>query len=102
MTIQKFWSADATLENKIEKHLVDEVNKRGALCWKLAILNAGGFPDRTVLAPVGRIWFIELKQREQRAGRLQRYIHQLLTGLGFQVLLIDTMDKADEFIAENL
>lgn len=85
-------------ESKIEKHLVEEVEKLGGWAIKFVPTFAAGFPDRIVLLPRGRIFFIELKAPGQKARPLQILIHKKLSRLGFEVLVLDSIHSVNQFI----
>jgi len=85
-------------ENKIEVFLKAEVEKLGGLCIKFLATYFTGIPDRLVLLPGGRMYFVELKAPGKKPARRQPYVITLLQKLGFNVLVIDTIDKVNAFI----
>ena len=85
-------------EKLIEKYLRLEVEKLGGLCKKWNCEGWNGVPDRIVLFPYGKIYFIELKKTGARPRALQEYRHQQLEKLGFTVLVLDSTLSIDEFI----
>ena len=89
------------LESDVEKHLCKRV-KSELHGWALKFVSPGqnGVPDRVILVPKGRIYFVETKAPGKKLRRLQEYVCGLITQLGFKVLRIDTKAKVDAFISE--
>lgn len=86
------------LERDIEKKLRDTVRKHGGQCLKWNCPGTAGVPDRIVLMPGGRIYFIETKRpKGGKLSALQKYNHKLLRELGFYVWVIWTLDDAAYF-----
>lgn len=86
-----------TVERDIEDAFVDYVNERGGECLKLVDQNGNGFPDRTVLLPLGsrgRPFAIEFKRPggQVRASQLQ-YIRRLWM-CGLRVYVVDDLEVA--------
>lgn len=50
------------LESRIETHLREKVKEAGGLAIKFFCIAFTGLPDRIVLMPGGRLWFVELKK----------------------------------------
>ncbi len=61
-----------------------------------------GFPDRMLLAPGGRIAFVELKRPGQKLKPAQKLVRKWLKGLGFLVTTLDTPQEAKDFFSEWL
>lgn len=59
-----------------------------------------GLPDRIVLMPYGRIWFVELKTTGKKPQPLQVWWKKRLEALGFQWRLIDDENSLTNFIQE--
>lgn len=78
-------------EKEIEKRLVQEVRKRGGLCWKFTSPGTDGVPDRIVLMPDKKIAFVELKATGEKMRPLQKYRKLQLKELGFPVYCIDNV-----------
>jgi len=77
-------------ESTIETRLRDGVKALGGLALKLTIPGYAGYPDRMVLMPGGRIYFIELKRPGKLARKLQLKRHRTLKAFGFYCEVIDT------------
>lgn len=88
------------LESKIENRLKKEVKKMGGLSLKFSSPGMSGMPDRLVLLPKGRIFFIELKAPGKTLRPLQIKRKEQLENLGFKVYVIDSYEKIDEFLQE--
>lgn len=77
------------LEKEIEKKLREAVKKRGGLCLKWVCPGWSGVPDRLVLLPGARIFFVETKRPDGgRVGRLQNWWRDQLRGLGFPAYVV--------------
>lgn len=86
-------------ESKIEKYLKDEVEKLGGLCLKF-MSSIRGVPDRIVILPENRIYFVELKQEKGRLSKLQKYMHRQFEKRGVPVYVPYSKSDVDKFINE--
>lgn len=59
-------------ESDIEAILVKEVKRLGGRAYKWVSPGNSGVPDRVVLLPGGRVWFVELKTDTGQLTALQR------------------------------
>lgn len=75
------------LEKEIEQKLKRVVEERlGGLCLKWVCPGWSGVPDRILLFPGGRVYFVELKRpKGGKVGALQKWWQRRLGGLGFTV-----------------
>lgn len=87
-------------ESKIEKRLKKEIELIGGKAKKFVSPGSSGEPDRIVLLPPGRIFFIETKAPGEKLRPLQEYRAKELRALGFDVRCIDTIEKVELFIRE--
>lgn len=87
-------------ESKIEQRLKKEIEKIGGKALKLVSPGMSGMPDRIVLIPDGKIFFIELKAPGKKLRALQEYRAKELRTLGFKVRVIDSIEGVDLFIRE--
>ena len=88
-------------EKNVERYLCRGVKE--VLCGRaLKFVSPGlcGVPDRLVLLPGGRIYFVEVKSPGKKLRVLQERICGEIRSMGFTVLLIDSIPAADEFIRE--
>lgn len=84
-------------EKLIERKLVDAVKAKGGICVKFYSAYQRGVPDRIVLMPQGRVYFVELKSTGKKPTKLQELFIGKLRSLGFIVEVIDTIEKLTEF-----
>jgi hypothetical protein len=93
-----------TLESKIEQDFVDYAESLGCRALKLRIDGQRGFPDRTVLTPVG-VLFLEFKRPGGRTHVQQRGWIFRLHEMGFVADIVDNysdaVDLLHHFIAER-
>lgn len=85
-------------EKLIEAKLREAVKKRGGIAIKLLAQFHRGLPDRILLLPGGRAFFVELKSTGCKPGLLQTKAHEMLRSLGFSVYVIDTTYKVSELM----
>ena len=76
-------------ESTVEAAFVRQLRARGLTVVKLNLTGRRGWPDRLVLLPGGRVVFVELKRRGERARQLQEHVHAELRALGFAVQTFD-------------
>lgn len=86
-------------EARLEKLLVDGIRRIGGLCFKLWFIGRRGAPDRIVIMPGGRLYFVEMKAPEGRLSKLQVRMHQLLEHYGFPVYTLWSEEEVALFIA---
>lgn len=77
-------------EKLIERKLYKKVKDLGGLAIKFFSPWFTGMPDRIVLMPAGRIWFVEIKTTGKPLKPRQAIVRKLLLKLGFEVYLLDT------------
>ena len=87
-------------EKMIEQKLVKAVKGSGGICPKWVSPGYDGMPDRIILLPGGKIAFAELKAPGKRSEPLQKARHEMLTGLGFKVYVIDSAEQIGGVIDE--
>ena len=87
-------------ESSIERGLVQRIKRAGGLCLKLSPVGLAGIPDRLVLLPGGRVFFIELKRPGGVIAPLQVQWAQVLTGLGFSARICIGKDDLEAFYHE--
>lgn len=85
-------------ERDLELLLVGRVRSAGGLCIKLPAELYRGIPDRMVLLPGGRIFFIELKTDTGRVSPAQVRFSTFLRSLGFNSDIIKGKKALLEFI----
>lgn len=85
-------------ESAIEKHLRLSIENAGGACWKFTSPGRIGVPDRVVMLPGGRIWWVELKMPENKPNSPQARRHKELWHLGQKVLVLDSIEAVDQFV----
>ncbi len=86
-------------EKNIEAALVREVAEMGGLCLKYASSTTTGYPDRLVLLPEGRVFWVELKTTGRKPGKKQQLRHQELRALGQTVYVVDSLSGVERVAA---
>jgi len=90
-------------ERDIEKRFVDEVKKIGGRCAKWVSPGWSGVPDRIVLMPGGKMYFVELKAPGETERALQTRRQAQLREMGFTVYgSVDSFEKIEKIIKEIL
>lgn len=87
-------------EHVIEQFLIKECKARGWLCLKFLSPSMAGLPDRMILAPGGRVVFVELKAPGQKPRRLQESVHNMLRQLGFSVCVLDSKEAVRAYMKQ--
>lgn len=88
------------LESVLESKFRIRVTKAGALTFKFVSPGHAGVPDRIVLAPGGRIYFVEMKRKNGKLRPLQQYTIEKMRQYGFSVSVIDDEKAITAFIAQ--
>jgi hypothetical protein len=87
------------VEKDIERYFVKRVKiTLNGLALKFISPSMLGVPDRLVLLPEGRIIFVELKKEGGKLRQTQKVVHKIFSNLGFDVTVIDSKKKVDEFV----
>lgn len=87
-------------EKLIERKLREGVKASGGLALKFSSPYHRGIPDRIVLMPGGRTYFVELKTTGKKPTLLQRKAIGELRELGFDARIIDNQDSLNSFLEE--
>lgn len=89
------------LEREIEAKLRKLVKEHGGFCLKWSSPGSSGVPDRIVLLPGGRVYFIETKRpKDGELSELQKWWGGMIIKLGFPWLCIWDEDDLDYFKQE--
>lgn len=88
-------------ERALERYLVLESKRRGWLCYKWVSPAQRGVPDRILVAPGGRVTFVELKNPNGtgRLSPLQEVTLGKLTAQGCDVRVLQTKEGVDALLA---
>lgn len=87
-------------EREVELKLKKEVENIGGLCLKFTAPGMAGMPDRLMLFPRERLFFVELKAPGEKLRSLQLKRKKQLEGLGFKVYVIDSYKGIENFLQE--
>lgn len=90
--------AESTIESKFVKY----ADKLGCKAYKLVIFSGAGFPDRTVLCPGGKIFFIEFKSKRGCLSMAQKIIRAKLEALGFVYYVCNEIGQAEKVLSDAL
>ena len=85
-------------EKRVESLLTRRVKELGGWAIKIAPI-ISGLPDRLILLPGGRVFFVELKAPKKRVAAHQVVVHRKLESLGFPVTVLDTLEKVEAWVA---
>ncbi len=86
------------LEKLLEAKMRDKIRALGGWAVKFWPVSLAGFPDRMVLMPKARIYFVELKSESKTPTPIQKIMHTKLRRLGFDVFVIDSAELLIEFL----
>lgn len=89
-------------EAALEKAFVKHAMSQSCYCLKVALISGRGFPDRTILCPGGKIFFIEFKTPWGKLSRNQILWKTRLTNLGFNCHVIDDLEAAKRLLDDTL
>jgi len=89
-------------EREHEKLLRKTVVRAGGLCIKLPAYLYRGIPDRLVLMPGARIFFLELKQDGKRPSKVQVAFRKILRTMGFYSEVIQGKSELERFLDEHI
>lgn len=85
-------------EKWLERELVRRIEREGGIAYKLHSELCTGMPDRLCVRKGGRVTWIELKSRGAKLRARQELMIGRLRALGAEVLVIDSLEKLDDYI----
>lgn len=85
-------------EKVLEKKLKSEVEKLGGLALKFSSSFNTGYPDRVVLFPGGKTYWVELKSTGKKPTKLQVHRMKELTRLEHLCFVIDDEQSLQTFL----
>lgn len=88
------------LEKTVETYLVDRVRAAGGDAYKFSSPARVSVPDRIVIFPPARVYFVELKRPGGKVSKGQAREHERLRALGCDVRVIDSREAVDAFVRE--
>lgn len=90
-------------ETHVEKYLCDKIKILGGWSIKLLPFLQSGLPDRMVLIPGGRVYFVELKRpKGGRVSPIQKIVFAKFGKLGFKVHILNNKELIDNFINNTI
>lgn len=87
-------------ERYIESKFCQAVKAKGGLALKFVSPGMVGVPDRIVLLPGGKVYFVELKAPGKKPSPKQVKIAAVFSKFGHEVRVIDSTAKVKEFVDE--
>ena len=88
-------------EKDTERYLCRMVKALGGECYKWVSPGCSGVPDRIVILPGGKIFFVELKSEGETSTKLQKKRQAELRALGCTVYAdIDAKEKVRRMLHE--
>lgn len=87
-----------TSEKWLEAQLVKRVKAAGGHALKFASDTEIGYPDRLVLMPGGKAYWVEMKSTGEKPRLIQKIRHDELRKLGFEVHVISNEEQLNKFI----
>ena len=87
-------------EKLLEKKLREKIKKMGGLALKFIPFHFVGMPDRLILLPGARVYWVETKSTGKKLRPIQETRQKQLKRLGFKVYKIDCQKDLDLFLKE--
>lgn len=87
-------------EKDIERKLKREVERNDGICFKF-LSSVSGVPDRLILLPGGRMFFVETKRRGEKPRPLQERQIKKIRDLGFEVYVLDDEKEIRDLVMEE-
>lgn len=79
------------LEKQIESAVCDYAKTKGLLAYKFTSPNRAAVPDRMLVCPDGRVFFIEFKREGQKPTPAQEREHDRLRKHNVSVFVVDSI-----------
>lgn len=86
-------------ESTIEKRLIAEVKKAGGITFKLVSPGTAGIPDRVVILPGGRVYFVEVKAPGKLPRPLQIRQMTRIQDIGGVCAVVDGYDSIHQVLS---
>ena len=86
------------IERDIEDHLVERAKAHGGEVRKVKWIGRRGAPDRVVMLPGSRLYWVELKRPGQKAAPHQAREHERMRGMGQLVVVIDSFEAIEALL----
>ena len=88
-------------EKQIEAKLREAIKAMGGIAYKFTSPGNIGVPDRVILLPGGRVWFVELKTDTGRMTANQERQAHRIRQTGGNVCTLYGIDQVNAFLAER-
>lgn len=95
-----FRLGDFMNEKLIEKKLREAIRKLGGKALKFSSPYETGYPDRLILMPGGKVFWVELKTTGKKPTEKQMLRQTELRNLGFVSEVIDSEEGLKKFIMD--
>ena len=111
MSVERFISSASKRISKknrdkeidIEGDFCKYAKRKGCNALKLIFLNRRGFPDRTILCPGSRVFFIEFKKdKNSKQSPIQKTVEKMLRSFGFEYYVCYEKGQAESILDEFL
>ena len=86
-------------ESQLERKLCDKIKHLGGLPLKFVSPGRAGVPDRIILMPNGKIYFVEMKSSVGQTSIIQDYVFKKFSELGFKVHIINSVESLKNFLS---
>ena len=83
----------------VERYLRERVKQLGGRAYKFVSPGNNGVPDRIVMLPGGKLFFVELKAPGKETTALQDAQIDRISKLGQDVFVVDSKEKVDNILA---
>ena len=87
-------------EKRIERRLVEGVQKAGGLCLKFISPGRVGVPDRVIISPAGRGVFAEVKTETGKLSKRQEFMLDELRKRNADVRVLCGLKDVESFLQE--
>jgi len=87
-------------ESQLERKFCEKIKKLGGMALKFISPGRAGVPDRIVLMPEEKIYFVEMKSEVGNTSIIQEYVFKKFSELGFKVHIINSVESLENFIGE--
>ena len=86
-------------ERDVERYLRERVKQLGGRAYKFVSPGNNGVPERLVMLPGGKLFFVELKAPGKETTALQDAQIDRISKLGQDVFVVDSKEKVDNILA---
>lgn len=86
------------LEKQVEQYLVKKIKALGGVPYKFTSPAHRSVPDRLILMPDGKSYFVELKRPGGKPTAGQQAEHERIKSLGHAVFVLDCPAAVDRFL----